>query len=396
MKKLTLITSTRAEYGLFKPLIKKLIAEKSIDLRIVVTGSHLLKRQGDTVREIEDDGVKIDKKIDIYADGEVSMSHTMANAIDRFAVYFAEEKPDAILVLGDRYEILAVCIAAVNERIPIFHIHGGETTEGAVDEAYRHSITKMSYLHFTSTEMYRKRVIQLGESPDRVFNVGALGVENALHIDAMDTAELESWIGSLLHMSPSSKKEIRLSGRYAVGTFHPVTLEDNTAKDQVNELFAAIEEHKDLTYIFTAAGADAGGAEVNSLLEKYEKDHDNFFFVSSLGMRGYLSAVKGAAFVIGNSSSGIIEVPSFHVPTVNIGDRQKGRVCGKSVISCRPESGSINRAIDKVLSSVFLDEIKNEKCLYGSGNTSGMITGIIIEELKKDIDIKKKFYDIDF
>jgi len=396
VKKVALITSTRAEYGLFKPLIARLISDADIDLKVVVTGSHLLAKHGLTVSEIEKDRVSIDEKIDIYADEEQSTSNVMANALRLFSSYFHSKRPDAVIVLGDRYEILAVSIAAYNERIPICHIHGGETTEGAVDEAYRHAITKMSYLHFTSTEIYRKRVIQLGEAPDRVFNVGALGVENALNVDAMNIAELEAWINNLLSMGDTSKQEIRLTGKYAIGTFHPVTLENNTEEAQVKELLGAIELNKDITYIFTAAGADAGGRAVNEILEEYEKDHDNFYFVPSLGMRGYLSAVKEAAFVIGNSSSGIIEVPSFHVPTINIGDRQKGRVCGKSVISCIPDKREIDMAIKKALSQDFLGSIKEEKNLYGDGNTSGKIAGIIKDELNRGIDIKKSFYDIEF
>lgn len=387
MKKIVILTATRAEYGLLKPLMVGMIADPFYDTRIVVTGMHLSSEFGMTVKEIEADGIPIDKRIEIVmsSDTSVALSKSMGLAMISFSEYFNECNPDALIVLGDRFETLAVCAAATNDRIPIFHLHGGEATEGLIDEAIRHSITKMSYLHFTSTEAYRKRVIQMGENPDRVFNVGAMGVENALKADELSTEELERFLG------------FKLGEQYAVGTFHPVTLENATAECQTQELLAAVGDHPEITYLFTKANADTDGRVINELLEQYSNKHDNLHLVDSLGMNRYLNAVRGASFVIGNSSSGLIEVPSFHVPTINIGDRQLGRICGETIISCNPDRKSISDAIEKALNKSFRQSIREAKNLYGDGHTSEKILEIIKDFYKRDkICIKKKFYDIDF
>lgn len=387
MKRIVILTATRAEYGLLKPIIEKLNKDEDFDMRLAVTGTHLVPEFGMTVQEIEADQIPIDKKIEIVlgSDTPVAVSKSMGLAMISFAEYFEECGPEALIVLGDRYETLAVCCAATNARIPIFHLHGGETTEGAIDEAIRHSITKMSYLHFTSTEVYRKRVIQMGESPDRVFNVGAMGVENALNTRCMSVAELEESIG------------FTLGERYAVGTFHPVTLEETTAEMQAQELLSAIEEYADLVFLFTKANADSGGRIINRLLEEYAGSHSNLILVDSLGMQCYLSAVSHASLVIGNSSSGLIEVPSFGIPTINIGDRQKGRIAGKTVIGCEPNRESICRAIDRGLSNTFRKAIKDVANPYGTGNTSDMVVSIVRDFiLSHKIDLKKKFYDLNF
>ncbi|WP_026527203.1 UDP-N-acetylglucosamine 2-epimerase [Butyrivibrio sp. VCD2006] len=418
MKKVAIITSTRAEYGLLEPLIKRLLDDGKVCPKVVVTGAHLLEEFGMTGREIEEDakqfGFEIDEKIDIHMAGDkpVDISRIMGNALILFGEYFDRKKPDAIVVLGDRYEMLAVCSAALNARIPIIHIHGGETTEGAIDEAVRHSITKMSCLHFTSTEAYRKRVIQLGENPETVFNCGALGVENALNVELMNRAELQESLNAKLMtcekldenlivkqtgIENKNNRQIDLENRYAVGTFHPVTLEDNSARKQVEELIAVIKKHHDITWIFTKAGADAGGREVNKLLVDFAKENDNFYLFDSLGMRRYLSAVKGALFVIGNSSSGLIEVPSFHVPTINIGARQKGRIAGASVINCEPERESIDAAITKALSNDFKAMIAEAENPYEKSGTSKMIADTIEDFLLNNkLNIMKSFYDISF
>lgn len=387
MKKIVILTATRAEYGLLKPLMTGMLADPYYDVRIAVTGMHLSPEFGSTVKEIEYDGLSIDKKIEILlsSDTPVALSKSMGLAMISFSEYFEELKPDALIVLGDRFETLAVCAASTNARIPIFHLHGGEATEGVIDEAFRHSITKMSYLHFTSTEVYRKRVIQMGESPSRVFNVGAMGVENALSIDMMSLDELEESIG------------FKLGNKYAVGTFHPVTLENATAEQQTKELLSALSQHQDLTYLFTKANADTDGRVINKLLEEYSHDHNNLHLIDSLGMKRYLSAVKYARFVIGNSSSGLVEVPSFHIPTINIGDRQRGRITGTTVITCNPDKESIDRAIRKATDQNFLNSIKDAVNPYGDGHTSEKIMGRIKDFFINDkIDIKKKFYDIDF
>lgn len=387
MKRIVILTATRAEYGLLKPIMEKLKADPYYDTRIAVTGMHLSPEFGMTVREIESDNVPIDKKIEIVlsSDTPVALSKSMGLALISFSEYFEECRPDAIMVLGDRYETLAVCCAATNARVPIFHLHGGETTEGAIDEAIRHSITKMSYLHFTSTEIYRKRVIQMGESPDRVFNVGAMGVENALNTQCMSAAELEESIG------------FALGERYAVGTFHPVTLEKATAGKQTEELLAALNRHKEIRYLFTGANSDTDGRSINRLLEEYAKCHDNFCLVDSLGMRRYLSALKNSLFVIGNSSSGLVEAPSFKIPTINIGDRQRGRIAGKTVIHCKPERHAIGEAIHKAMDASYREAVRRSENPYGDGHTSERILEVVKDFfVNEQIDIKKKFFDIDF
>lgn len=387
MKKIVILTATRAEYGLLKPIITKLLSDSFYDTRVVVTGMHLSPEFGMTVKEIESDNIPIDKKIEILlsSDTAIALSKSMGLALISFSEYFEECRPDAMIVLGDRYETLAVCCAAMNARIPIFHLHGGETTEGAIDEAIRHSLTKMSYLHFTSTEAYRKRVIQMGEAPNRVFNVGAMGVENALNTQCMSITELEESIG------------FELGEKYVVGTFHPVTLETATAGRQTEELLAAIDKHKDIKYLFTRANADTDGRCINRMLEDHSKNNDNFCLVDSLGMKRYLSALKYSLFVIGNSSSGLVEAPSFHIPTINIGDRQRGRICGGTVINCKPERSSIGEAIQKAMDYSFRESIKNAGNPYGDGHTSEKILEIMKDFfLNGRIDIKKKFFDIDF
>lgn len=387
MKKIVVLTATRAEYGLLKPIITKLLGDPYYDTRIAVTGTHLSPEFGLTVMEIESDNLPIHKKIEILlsSDTPVALSKSMGLAMISFSEYFEECKPDAVMVLGDRYETLAVCCAAMNARIPIFHLYGGETTEGAIDEAIRHSLTKMSYLHFTSTEIYRRRVIQMGESPDRVFNAGAMGVENALNTQCMSVPELEESIG------------FALGEKYVVGTFHPVTLETAAAGKQVDELLAALDEHKEIKYLFTGANADTDGRSINRMMKEYAKRNANFCFVDSLGMRRYLSALKNSMFVIGNSSSGLVEAPSFKIPTINIGDRQRGRISGETVIHCKPERQAIGQAIHKAMDDSFRTSIKKSENPYGDGHTSEKILEIITDFFVNDkIEIKKKFFDIDF
>ncbi len=387
MKTIAVATATRAEFGLLRPVIKRLLNEKDIVTKVVVTGAHLSPEFGMTVREIEEDNIAIDKKIEILlgSDTSVAISKSMGLAMISFAEYFDESRPDALLVLGDRYETLAICCAAMNARIPIFHMHGGETTEGAVDEAIRHSISKMSYLHFTSTEKYRKRVIQLGENPERVYTVGAVGVENALNTPLLTKEELEKELSC------------QLGEQYAVVTFHPVTLENASAGKQVEELLKAVKEFPGMKFLFTKANADADGRVINARIEEALRTHENILLYSSLGMKKYLSAVKNAQAVIGNSSSGIVEVPTFGVPTVNIGDRQKGRIQAESVINCKAEHKEIKDAIDKAMSAEFRNRALKAQNPYGDGNTSAKIVNIIHEWLTgQKLDIKKKFYDIDF
>lgn len=385
-KTISVLTATRAEYGLLKPIIQKLNQVEEFDVRIVVTGMHLSKEYGMTYLDVERD-FKIDKKIDILTscDSPTAVSNSMGLALTGFGKYFEELKPDLLIVLGDRYETLAVCIAAMNARIPIAHLYGGETTEGAIDESIRHAITKMSYLHFTSTKEYRRRVIQLGEAPERVSCVGAIGIENILQTPLLSKDELENSIN------------FKLESPFAVVTFHPVTLEDDQVKDQFDQLLEVLDCHKEFCYIFTKANADAYGSKINAMIDCFVKDRRNTIAVSSLGTIRYLSALKYCSMVIGNSSSGLIEAPSFHIPTINIGDRQKGRLRADSVIDCEPVAEDIKAAISMALSDSFRMKLLDTVNPYGDGNTSDKIVKIIkCFVLKDKINLKKKFYDIDW
>ena len=387
MKKIAVITSSRAEYGLLSPIIKKLLKKEILDVRIVATGSHLAPEFGYTIKEIEKDGIPIDRRIEILmaSDSPASVSKTMGLAMISFAEYYEETKPDAVLVLGDRYELLAFCSAALNAQIPIIHLYGGETTEGAIDEAIRHSITKMASLHFTANESYRKRVIQLGEDPEKVFAVGAMGPENALSLATMSRKDLENALSC------------SFSEHNAVLTFHPVTLEKDSAKDQVEELIQAIEKFPDIHFFCTRANADVNGRIINTRLSEYANSRDNIFFYDSMGSQKYLSLVREADFVIGNSSSGLSEVPSLGVPTVNIGDRQKGRERGPSVIDCEPRTDAIVQAIRYALSPEMKAIAQRRENPYGDGHTSSKIADIVESALiQNSLSLKKKFYDIDF
>lgn len=378
--KICVVTSTRAEYGLLKPLIKRISEDAELELDLVVTGTHLVEKHGMTINEIKKDEFLISHEIPILEEGNSAyeISITMANAIKGFAKCFRDDRPDMVVILGDRTEMLGIASAAMNEKIPIAHIHGGEVTEGAVDDCVRHALTKMSYLHFTSTKMYRNRVIQLGENPERVYCVGALGAENIL------TQPL--WSEEML------RRDLGIDDNkpYVVMTYHPVTLEDNTVEQQIHELEVAMDSHPELFYVITAANADVGGDAANRLLKKYVDSHDNSIFVISLGMVRYLSAVKYASFVLGNSSSGILEAPVLGTPTVNIGDRQKGRMQAETIINCTTSRDSINQAIEHALS---MPHTKTD--MYGDGNASEKIVDIIKDYIQNNkIDLKKQFYDM--
>lgn len=383
-KKICILTATRAEYGLLKPIIKKLNMTKGFEVCIVVTGAHLSTEFGLTYKEIEQDGIKIDEKIEIIlsADTPSAISKSMGLAMISFADYFERLKPDMLVVLGDRYETLAIVAVAMNQRIPIAHLYGGETTEGAIDESIRHAITKLSYLHFTSTEEYRNRVIQLGENPERVFCVGAIGIENILNEELMSKSALEKSIN------------YKLDKPYAMVTFHPVTLENNKSEEQVKALLDVFKLYKDMKFIFTKANADTNGRIINQMIDDFVDKNDHAIAFDSLGMIKYLSAIKYCTMIIGNSSSGLVEAPSFGIPTINIGDRQKGRLQADSVINCEPVKDEIKNAIELALSADFKGKAKNTINPYGAGNTSEKIVDIIKEYILNDkINLKKKFYD---
>lgn len=327
MKKIALVTSTRAEYGLMNRVIDKLAKDKDIDFYLLVTGMHLSEKFGYTKNEIRQ---KIYKEIDIEI--EKSPAHAISVAIEKFSDVFYSLQPDLVIVYGDRYEIMGVVQAAMFNVVPVVHLGGGDTTEGSIDEAIRHAITKMSHLHFVTCEEAKKRVIQLGEHPGRVFNYGALGVENIIKIRLLNKEDLEE----SLH--------IKFAQKNILATFHPVTLEGN-AKGQFAELLSAFEELDDTLFIVTCPNADEGNDEIFMLIQEFEKKHFNFRFFKSLGLLRYLSCMQFVDMVVGNSSSGIYEVPSFKIPTVNIGNRQKGRMCAESVIHCEAKKESILNAI---------------------------------------------------
>ena len=384
MKKICIVTGTRAEYGLLKPVIDRVYHANTMELHLVVTGMHLSPEFGLTYREIEEDGYPIDTKIEMLLSSDTSagVTKSMGVALLGFADYFDENRSDIVVLLGDRYEALMAATAAMMARIPIAHIHGGETTEGAVDEAIRHSITKMSHLHFTATEAYRNRVIQLGEQPQNVYCVGALGVENVKAVSLLDRKTLEESIG-LTFRTPT-----------IMVTYHPVTLENQTAGEQFGNLLKVIGRHKELQVIFTKANADPNGRIVNQMIDDYvEKNHTRCRAYTSLGQLRYLSALQFCNLVMGNSSSGIIEVPSFGIPTIDIGDRQRGRVSAESVIHCENGERDIERALVQAMSQEFRDSIRSMKNPYEGSHTSKQIVEVVEESLERGINLKKKFYD---
>ncbi len=387
MNKICVVTGTRAEYYLLRPLLKRIVEEQEMKLQLVVTGSHISDKFGCTYQAIESDGFVIDKMIPIIgeSDSYSDINRAISRAIIGFDNFFINSSTDMLVLLGDRYELLAAAITAMNYQIPIAHIHGGETTEGAIDECIRHSITKMSYLHFTSCEAYRRRVIQLGENPERVFNVGGLGVENIKNTKRMSLKELEDSLA------------FSLEPQFMIVTFHPVTLDKQSAESEFQELLDALSEFPQIKVLFTKANADAGGMQINKMIDAYvDENACQCTSVHSLGVDRYISALSYAAVVVGNSSSGILETPSFAVPTVNIGDRQKGRIQAKNILNCPPQKSNIQNAIEIALSPAFRLEVKNTKSPYGNGNASYMILDILKKTLGEHINIKKKFYDVVF
>ena len=333
-----------------------------------------------TVSNIKNDKINIYKKIKIIDDKKnENVADIFSNSVVLFDKLFRKERFDTIVLLGDRYETLAFAIAAMFNNIPICHIHGGETTEGAIDEAIRHSITKMSYLHFTSCEEYKKRVIQLGENPKRVFNVGSLGVENIVKAKLLTKKELCKDLGLNLD-------------KYFVVTYHPVTLNNNIQMSDFKNLLLALSAYKDYQVIFTKSNADSGGNKINSLIDKYVKAHNNVSSFFSLGTKRYLSLVKYSSTVIGNSSSGIIEAPALLIPTVNVGERQKGRIRVKSIIDCKDDKDSIIKAINRAIN--FNPSLKFSDLPFYKNNTSKLIAKKITNVFSKRINLMKKFYDL--
>jgi len=383
LKKVLVITGTRAEYGLLRWVIDGISKSNLLELQLCVTGMHLSPEFGLTFQEIEKDGYQIDSKVEMLlsADTPSAITKSMGLGLIGFADEFNRLKPDLILILGDRYEIMCAAIAATIARTPIAHLHGGEATEGCIDESIRHSITKMSHLHFVAAEEYRRRVIQLGEHTNRVFCVGGTGVDNIHKLDLLSKQELENSL------------DFELGGKSILVTFHPVTLESNTSGDQMRELLASLSEFTDHKIIFTMPNADTDGREILKLIESFCLDNHNCRAYTSLGQLRYLSCLKYVDVVVGNSSSGLLEVPSFKIPTVNIGDRQKGRLKAGCVIDCSPIKNQIISAIKRAVSLDFKESCKVIKNPYGEGGASQKIIQTIESIALEDI-IKKSFYDI--
>lgn len=387
MKKICVITGTRAEFGLLKPLIQKIDQDRESELQLVVTGMHLSPEFGLTYQEIEKTGFKITERNEMLLSSDTpnGITKSVGMGIIGFADIFTRLIPDMVIILGDRFEMLAAATAAMIHAIPISHIHGGELTEGIIDDPIRHSITKMSTLHFTTTDEYRTRVIQLGEQPDKVFCVGALGVENIKSQSLMSRDELSRDIGYSLEKS------------YIMVTFHPVVMEKKTVQEQFETLLTALDNLRDYQIIFTKANADIDGRIINRLIDEYvARNRERAAAFMSLGMIRYLSMLQYCEMVIGNSSSGIIEAPSFHIPTVNIGKRQEGRVRGRSVIDCGCTIEEIIGAVYKAQKMNRSAVLQNKANPYEGTETSDKILRIIKENLTKGIDVRKHFYDIEW
>ncbi len=384
-RKICVITGTRSEYGLLFWLMKEIQSSNTSELQIIVTGTHLSPEFGETYREIEKDGFFINKKVEILlaSDSPVGISKSMGLAMIGFSDAYANLNPDIIVVLGDRFEIFAAASAATVARIPIAHLSGGETTEGAFDEAFRHSITKMSHLHFVSTKKYKERVIQLGEQPDRVFDVGAFGIDNIRNLQLLTKGDLEKSL------------DFKFGQRNLLITFHPVTLENSTSKQQFSNLLSVLEKLKNTHLIFTQANADTDGRIINQMIIKYVSSNSNkAVFYKSLGQLRYLSTLQYMDGVVGNSSSGLVEAPSFKIGTINIGDRQLGRVKSESVIDCDSSIKGIQGAFNTLFGEEFKKLVSNVENPYDKGKVADKISRVIQTHSLDDI-LKKKFYDIE-
>ncbi len=384
MRKICVVTGSRAEYGLLSGLMRVIQADTELQLQVIATNMHLSPEFGLTYKDIERDGFRIDKKVQMLLSSDTANATTKSVGLATigFADAYEDLQPDLIVVLGDRFEILAAVSAALFYKIPVAHLHGGEITEGAYDDCIRHAITKMSHLHFTSTEAYRQRVIQLGEQPERVFYVGAIGVENTKRILPLAKKELEDSI----HFS--------LGGKSMLVTYHPVTLENHTAASQCQNLLDALDEFPNYKVIFTLPNSDTDGRILIQMIQDYVAAHsERCMSVPSLGLKRYLSALRYVDAVVGNSSSGIIEVPSFGIPTLDIGDRQKGRIVSDSVVHCGTDKREIVDGLRIILSREQKDKAK--RCLnpYDKENTTQAILDVI-KHYPLDNLVHKSFYNI--
>lgn len=384
--KVCVATGTRAEYGLLKPLIDELKKFPNIITQLLVTGSHLSQEFGLTYKQIENDGVQIDYKVDMHLSSDTAegVTKSMGTGMAGFAEAFKKSRPDLLVILGDRYEMLALASTALIFKIPIAHIHGGEITEGAYDDAIRHAITKLSHLHFASTEEYKKRIIQLGEQPETVFNVGAIGIDNIKKLNLLSKIELEKELN------------IKFAKWNYIISFHPETLSDESVETQFQNLLNAIGQITDAFFIFTKANADTNGTVINEMMKRYVSTHKRkAALFDSLGTLRYLSTIKYCNALVGNSSSGIIEAPSLGVPTINIGNRQKGRIQAKSVLNCKADTKEIAELLFAIQDKAFISKLFIEKNPYGNGNTAVQIATVINNTNALSLNTKK-FYNINY
>ncbi|MBE6094920.1 MAG: UDP-N-acetylglucosamine 2-epimerase (hydrolyzing) [Schwartzia succinivorans] len=382
-RKICVVTGTRAEYGLLYWLMKEIQADDALDLQIIATGAHLSPEFGLTYKTIENDGFGIDEKVEMLlcSDTPVGVTKSMGVALIGFADAFARLSPDIVVVLGDRYEILAAVEAALVANIPIAHIHGGEITEGAIDDSIRHAITKMAHLHFVAAPEYRKRVIQMGENPEHVYEVGAVGIDNIVKTPLMSLDELEQSL------------QFSLGEKFFLVTYHPVTVESARRSDALQNLFDALDTFREYRVLITKSNGDVGGREINRQIEKYvERNKKRAYCCASLGQLHYLSAMQHCMAVVGNSSSGILEAPVLKTPTVNIGARQKGRIRCPSVIDCAEEQSAIVKAIQTAISEDFRREIADMEILYADGEIAARIKNVLRDVMIEGV-FQKRFFD---
>lgn len=385
LRRVAVVTGGRPDYGLLLPLLRALEADPAFDLRIIATGMHLIPEQGETWRLIEQDGFDIAEKVDMRIDGDspTAIAAAIGAGVAGMAAMLHRQRPDILVLLGDRFETLAAAIAAMVTRVPIAHIHGGEATEGLIDEPIRHSITKMAHIHFTATEEYRRRVIQLGEQPDQVHCVGAIGLDNIRAMHLLDRSGLEEALA------------IRLRRPTLVVTYHPVTLEAGSAAADADALLAALDSFSDAGIVITLPNADTDSAGLRDRLVGYADRHrGRVAAFAVLGTLRYLSLLAQCDAVIGNSSSGLIEAPSFCVPTVDIGDRQRGRIAPRSVIHCVPETPAIRRAIATALDPAFRLGLRDIVNPYGDGHATPKIIAVLRDAPLGETLVKKRFYDL--
>ena len=381
MKKILIFTSTRADYGLLHRLIKKL--KKKYVTKLVVSGSHFSKKYGETVKEINNDKIKIFKKIkwNKFDDNNENIVNNFSKTLTKFSLILKDNKFDLIILLGDRFETLSVAITGHLFRIPIAHIHGGELTSGSIDDAMRHSITKLSNLHFVSHKEYKRRVAQLGENPNNIFVVGSLGAENIQSINYLSKKNLEKQLNFKF-----LKKNILIN-------FHPETLNSKSEKKQIKEILESLKKFKDTNKIFTMPGIDKGSNHISNEINKFIKKNKNSYLFKSLGYKKYFSLIKNVDFMLGNSSSGILEMPSFKKVTINLGDRQHGRLQAESIINLDISSKKITKTIKNFYNDKYSLRLKRTKNIYSIKNTSSKIVQILDKVNFKNLNYKK-FYDL--